>query len=235
MDIYEKIDNLIKILEKNRYKTISQKNILKLLEEVADLCMNLDCLKNTSKDIIKKLWERSQNDRQSKRETLRELRQLKKILSDYDIKKEIKKLEIKKGKVIIFKEKQNFTAYNKLKDFFYSAKVYIDIIDPYLYSDIFKILKNINSKVKIRLITRNFYKDSKFEFKKFRKEYLIDAKENQNIHDRFFIVDDSGFFSGSSLHDVGNKLSAIAILNKEDTKNLKEVFNEMWNKSKKIK
>ena len=76
--------------------------------------------------------------------------------------------------------------------------------------------------------------DAKTDFNKFKKEYSIEARDSQMIHDRFFIMGDNAYFSGSSLHGVGNKLSAIALMSENDTRILQKEFNKIWNQSKKI-
>jgi len=39
------------------------------------------------------------------------------------------------------------------------------------------------------------------------------------------VIDGNGYFSGSSLHSAGNKLSAIAYMDDDTTKILKKEFN----------
>lgn len=235
MDIYEKINNLIKKLERhNTPKTISKKLVLRELEFAAKLFLDLNCISVDDKKLGNKLFDISQKARQPKSGILRILRSIKKVLSNYDIKTKIEKSYFKSGKVIIFNAGSNYSAYDQLKNFFASTKKFVDIIDSYLYPETFQILKEVPKKLQIRLITNNFYKNSKTNFNNFKKEYKIEARNSEIIHDRFFIIDNNGYFSGSSLHNVGNKLSAIALMNENDTKILQKGFNKIWNQSKKI-
>lgn len=236
MDIYARVNNLIKKLERSKNKTISQKPILKELEEIAGLYLKLDCITEEDKIVGNEMWDSSQGYRQSKSEIKRELKIVKKVLGGYEIKMKLENQSLESGRVIIFKAGENYSAYDQLKSFFKLAKNNIDVIDPYLYPQTFKILQCVHKKLKIRLITNSngFYNESKTDFNNFKKEYNIEAKASQIIHDRFFIINSEGYFSGSSLHGVGNKLSAIALMNGEDTKLLQKEFNIIWNSSKKI-
>lgn len=237
MELLNKVNSIIKKLEKYRApKTISKQSILQELESVAKLFLDLDCISDDDKVAGNKLWDISQKNRQPKDGILKVLRSIKKVLSSYDIKIELENQRLEPGKVILFTAGQNYSAYDQLKSFFASAVNAVDIIDPYLNPDTFQILKNISKRLNIRLITSSsgFYNGSKTDFNKFKKEYSIETKDSKIIHDRFFIIDDNGYFSGSSLHGVGNKLSAIAFMNKGDTKILQKEFNKIWNQSKKI-
>ncbi|OGK52638.1 hypothetical protein A3D00_01480 [Candidatus Woesebacteria bacterium RIFCSPHIGHO2_02_FULL_38_9] len=236
MDIYARVNGLIIKLERNKNETISKKGILKELEEIAELYLNLDCIAEEDKLIGNEMWNTSQGYRQSKSEIKRKLKSMKKVLGSYEIKKKLENKNLKPGKVIIFKAGENYSAYDQLKRFFKLAKNNIDIIDPYLYPQTFKILQDVDKKLKIRLITnsKGFYKESKTDFNNFKKEYCIETRDSQIIHDRFFIIDRDSYFSGSSLHSVGNKLSAIALMNTEDAKILQKEFNIIWDSSKKI-
>lgn len=236
MDIYEKVNNLIRRLERSKSKTVSKQAILQEIEEVAKLYLDLICIPKESKKIGNKLWDISQGYRQSKKEILKTLKIIKCNLSQFEIKKELENFNLKAGRVVIFTDGQNYSACDQLKNFFASAKHVVDIIDPYLDSDTFQIFKKVPEKLKIRLITdlRNFHMPAKTDFNKFKKEYSIETRNSQLIHDRFFIIDNNGYFSGSSLHSAGNKLSAIALMSENDTKILQEEFNKIWNQSKKI-
>lgn len=236
MDIYKRVDVLIKKLERNRNKTISQSSTLKELEEIVKLYLNLDCITEEDAKVGKDLWKHSQEYRQSKSEIKKKLKLVKKILSDYGTRIKLESKSLKPGSVIIFKAGENYSAYDQLKNFLKLAKDNLDIIDPYLYPQTFKILQCVGKKLRIRLITNSngFYNGSKTDFNNFKKEYNIEARDSKTIHDRFFVVDKDGYFSGSSLHGVGNKLSAIALMQEGDAKLLQKEFDTIWNISKKI-
>lgn len=236
MDIYARVDDLIKKLERSTNKTISQKSILKEMEEIARLYLKLGFIIKEDKIVGKELWDFSQGCRQPKSGIKRALKLVRKVLGGYEIRTKLENQNLKSGGVIIFKAGENYSAYDQLKTFFKLVKNSVDIIDPYLYPQTFKILQCVGKKLKIRLLTNSngFYNESKTDFNNFKKEYNIEARDSQIIHDRFFIIDGGGYFSGSSLHGVGNKLSAIALMNEEDTELLQKEFNTIWNSSKKI-
>jgi hypothetical protein len=238
MDILEKLNSVIKNLERIRVKTVSREDIKKDIENLADVYLSLDCICADKKEVGKRLWDISQESKQQPRtKILNLLRIAKKNLSDYGVKQKLESLKFKKGKTIIFSEEQNYSAYDQLRIFFSSAKDKIYIIDPYLSPDTFKILQNVSKKVKISLLTnsKGFYNGSKVDFNRFKKEYAIEARHSDIIHDRFFVIDGDSYFSGSSLHGAGNKLSAITLMEKDDSIILIKKFEKIWVASKKIK
>lgn len=236
MDIYEKVNSLIRKLERSKSKTVSKHAILKEIEGVARLYLDLACISAENKEIGNKLWDISQKYRQYRKEILKILKNIKCNLSQYETRQKLENVNLKAGRVIIFTAKQNYSAYDQLKNFLSSSEYSVDIIDPYLYPETFTILKHVDAKLKIRLLTNlgGFYRESKIDFDNFKKEYNIEARNSDIIHDRFFIIDGKGYFSGSSLHSVGNKLSAIAIMDRNDAGILQKEFNKIWSQSKKI-
>ena len=207
-------------MERARVKTVSRKDIKKDIESLAEVYLGLDCICADEKEVGKKLWNVAQESQQQPRtKILSLLREAKKNLSGYGVKQKIESLKFKKGKTIIFSAGQNYSAYDQLRALFDLAKEQIYIIDPYLYPDTFKILQNIPKKVKISLLTnsKGFYNGSKVDFNRFKKEYAIEARHSDIIHDRFFVIDGDGYFSGSSLHGAGNKLSAITFMENDDS------------------
>ena len=236
MDIYTKIDEALKrFSRRNAPKTVSNRSDLKLLETVAESFLSLNCLTGKNK-LGNELWNISQKTKQEKAKILSLLRGIKNVISGYKIKSELVKDSLNSGKTIIFTAGQNYTAYSRLNNFFVGAKKFVNIIDPYLDPSTFQTLRHIPVKTKIRLLTNpnGFYNGSKTDYNKFKKEYTIEARSSEIIHDRFFIIDGAGYFSGSSLHGAGNKLSAITCLKDDEVGILQSEFNKIWNMSKKI-
>ena len=93
------------------------------------------------------------------------------------------------------------------------AKKKITIIDNYIDKNLLDILRNINKDI---LIITNKYNNQ--DYIKYQTQYNnITLKINNNIHDRFIIIDNKELYHvGASLKDLGKKCFAInKIENKE--------------------
>lgn len=91
MDIYTKIDKAIKRFSRNNApKTVSSQSDLKQIEMVSESFLRLDCI-NESNTLGNELWDISQKTKQSKTKILSLLRNMKKVISDYQIKSELTK------------------------------------------------------------------------------------------------------------------------------------------------
>ena len=93
------------------------------------------------------------------------------------------------------------------------AKKKITIIDNYIDKNLLDILREINKDI---LIITNKYNNQ--DYTKYQSQYNnITLKINNNIHDRFIILDNKELYHvGASLKDLGKKCFAInKIENKE--------------------
>ena len=100
MDIYEKTNNLIRKLERNKSKTLSQVGIREEISQVADFVLKTDCIQD--KKDAQLLWEASQKYRQPKILFLKRLRSVKKFLDSHDLRDELDNHQLKAGRVVIF-------------------------------------------------------------------------------------------------------------------------------------
>ena len=118
----------------------------------------------------------------------------------------------------IFFSGQIYDSYSLLLDIFNKANNNIIIIDNYIDKKLLDILRNINKNI---LIITNKYNNE--DFIKYKAQYNnIKLKINNNIHDRFIIIDNKELYHiGASLKDLGKKCFAInKIENKEWLNNI---------------
>ena len=122
----------------------------------------------------------------------------------------------------IFFKGQVYDSYSLLMKILNKAKKKITIIDNYIDKNLLDILREINKDI---LIITNKYNNQ--DYTKYQSQYNnITLKINNNIHDRFIIIDNKELYHvGASLKDLGKKCFAI---NKIDSdKWLKEIIKEV--------
>ena len=122
----------------------------------------------------------------------------------------------------IFFEGEIYDSYSLLIDILSKAKDQIIIIDNFASKELFDILKDIKTNIKI--VTKNI---DDILIKKYNKQYSnIEIIYNDNFHDRFIIIDNSILYhSGASFKDLGKKCFGI---NKIEDKNyLKQLLESV--------
>jgi len=153
------------------------------------------------------------------------------------VKKSLNSLKFIEGKqILIFDPNKPFTAYQILKDLFSKAKKEVFVFDGYVEEGTLEVLSDIPDKIKLKILTNNTYGKFLRELPKFKKEFSsCEVRKSNIVHDRFFIIDDKCFISGTSLHAVGSKKSSyIFETDKAVGEILKNHFHNIWNQSNKI-
>ena len=122
----------------------------------------------------------------------------------------------------IFFKNQIYDSYSLLIKILNKAKKQIIIVDNYIDKQILDVLREINKKV---LIITNKYNNQ--DYTKYQSQYNnITLKINNNIHDRFIILDNKELYHiGASLKDLGKKCFAINKI--ENNKWIKEILKEV--------
>ena len=118
----------------------------------------------------------------------------------------------------IFFKGEVYDSYSLMIKILNKAKKKITIIDNYIDKQLLDILRNINKDI---LIITNKYNNQ--DYTKYQSQYNnIILKINNNIHDRFIILDNKDLYHiWASLKDLGKKCFAInKIENKEWLNNL---------------
>ena len=113
-------------------------------------------------------------------------------------------------KELFFPKDTQHDAYIEIRKIFQEASTSIYVIDPYLDSSIFAILKTITSKpIKVKLLTSKIPSDFVHETRRFLSQYInftVEIRKTREFHDRFMVLDDSNCrHVGCSIHDAGNK------------------------------
>lgn len=126
-------------------------------------------------------------------------------------------------------------AYVKIRTILQSASESLIIIDPYLNSEIFTLLRTMGSHpLEVKLLGFNFPADFGREAALFQKEYrhiTILARKCMEFHDRFIIVEGTKCFHlGASIKDAGSKVCMInQIQDAENARLLIEQQQSSWN------
>ena len=113
----------------------------------------------------------------------------------------------------IFFKGQVYDSYSLLMKILNKAKKKITIIDNYIDKNLLDILREINKDI---LIITNKYNNQ--DYTKYQSQYNnITLKINNNIHDRFIIIDNKELYHvGASLKDLGKKCFAINKIENKD-------------------
>ena len=122
----------------------------------------------------------------------------------------------------IFFKGQVYDSYSLLMKILNKAKKKITIIDNYIDKNLLDLLREINKDI---LIITNKYNNQ--DYTKYQSQYNnITLKINNNIHDRFIILDNKELYHvGTSLKDLGKKCFAINKL--DNDKWVKELMKEV--------
>ncbi|MCH8814642.1 MAG: hypothetical protein IH957_06005 [Chloroflexi bacterium] len=107
------------------------------------------------------------------------------------------------------------SAYVKIRDIVEQASIRLTIVDPWVSSDLFPLLTNVDPKANVRILTKKDFmpKDFGTEAEKFARQHSMSLEVRTGLHDwhdRFIVVDDRVFHSGASFKDIGKKVSYVA-------------------------
>jgi hypothetical protein len=115
------------------------------------------------------------------------------------------------------------------------AKNNLTIIDQYLDENIFDYINSLNNLINIKLITANQKPIFKKLYTTLKIERTnIEAKESNDCHDRFLIIDDSEVWQlGASINGIGKKASMLSkVLDSNEKENFLINFNNWWSQGK---
>ena len=112
-------------------------------------------------------------------------------------------------KELFFPKGTQHDAYVEIRKLFQKAKRSITVIDPYIDSSVFMVLKTISSSLEVKLLTYKTPSDFTQEAHKFLAQYTnftFQARKSKEFHDRFVIIDDDECWHvGCSIKYAGNK------------------------------
>ena len=134
-----------------------------------------------------------------------------------------------KQKEIYFKKGNTFSSYSTFVDTIKLAKTELIIIDPYADITFLNLIKYATCNVII--ITKDSKRLDNFEIDKYNQEYHnLTVKRNNEIHDRFFILDRASVYHiGTSINYAGNSsFIFIKLINdkKEILDDIEKIIND---------
>jgi hypothetical protein len=121
----------------------------------------------------------------------------------------------------IFYNGELFEGYSFVKNLFNTAHNRIIIIDGYLDYSVLEMLNNINVDITIYIASHTPITNR--EISLFQTNHSLNVIRTNNYHDRFIIIDDELYSIGSSIKDIGKKISHISKL---EILNIEELLNK---------
>lgn len=139
---------------------------------------------------------------------------MQKHLSEHDRKIEevLTRLEDKEQEPIegFLFEGQIFDAYTLISDLVRKATTRIILIDNYVDDRVLKTLDKRNDGVSAVIYTNPRNSQINLDLNRHNAQYpAITLRHCSNVHDRFLIIDDTVYFIGGSIKDLGKKIVAI--------------------------
>ena len=140
---------------------------------------------------------------------------MQKHLSEHDrkITEVLNRLEEKESRPIegFFFDGQIFDAYTLISDLVRQAKERIILIDNFVDDRVLKTLDKRNEGVPALIYTNPKKSQIDLDIKKHNAQYHeIGLRHCSKIHDRFLIIDDTVYFIGGSIKDLGKKIVAFS-------------------------
>ena len=140
---------------------------------------------------------------------------MQKHISDTDCKIDeiLTRLENKDSSPIegFFFEGQIFDAYSLISDLIRKASTRIILIDNYVDERILKVLTKRKEGVTAIIYTDPRHSQITHDLRRHNAQYPpIELKQCTNVHDRFLIIDDTVYFIGGSIKDLGKKIVAFS-------------------------
>ena len=143
-------------------------------------------------------------------------------------------------KEIIILPGEPFSGSLRLKEMLRSVRGYAKIIDPYVDETTLEILFEIPEEASIRLLTEHIGGEGKEkQFRRACQKFITERPRCQArkcepglIHDRFILTKTRGWSVGSSLKDIGKKMSMIKEISIESKIEAERKFEELWRNAK---
>jgi len=135
----------------------------------------------------------------------------------------------------IFYQGQIFDAYIFAADLVKTAKHSIVLIDNYIDESVLLLLAKRSKGVKAEIFTGKIPRQLQLDVAKHNAQYdPVNIVQTNEFHDRFLIVDETVYFIGASIKDLGKKLFAFSKMETTPTellKNASGVINRKGSKS----
>lgn len=164
----------------------------------------------------------------------------KNLILNKDIPEFITKSKQKNAKKeIIIPPDKPFTGQRELTKIIEEAQGFLWVMDTYVDFKTLDLLHEAPKGISIRLLTCNTGgadKENRFlrackSLKAERLGFEIRKCDSKLVHDRFILTKNKGWLVGSSLKDIGKKLTMITEMSPEASKKMRTHFEEIWKKS----
>lgn len=146
--------------------------------------------------------------------------------TDRKIEEVLTRLDTKESEPIegFFYEGQIFDAYTLISDLVRQADSRIILIDNYVDDRVLKTLDKRKDGVSATVFTNPRNSQINLDIRKHNAQYPeISLKHCTNIHDRFLIIDDTVYFIGGSIKDLGKKIVAFSQMHQSPDNILSEI------------
>lgn len=165
------------------------------------------------------------------------------LIFNKDIPQFLEKVQFEKkkkaAKEIVLLPKRPFTGLRELKNILKNAEGYVKIIDPYVGEETLDLLIDIPEKLSIRFLTSHTGgKDKERRFRRLCQKFKIERPgfeirkcDPKLIHDRFILARRKGWSVGTSLKDIGKKLSMIKEMSSQVKAEMETIFEKIWSNS----
>ncbi|AUJ69728.1 MULTISPECIES: hypothetical protein [Pseudoalteromonas] len=125
-----------------------------------------------------------------------------------------------------------------LKDVVNSAESEVMIVDPYFNGEAFDAyLSSANPELGIKILADRYSKDISAYAEKHKAQYGtdIELRRSKELHDRIIFIDhDVAWIMGGSIKDAGKKATYLIPLQTPIALAKKEIYQEIWSKSKEV-
>lgn len=110
-----------------------------------------------------------------------------------------------------FYDGQIFDAYSLISDLIRKAKKRIILIDNYVDDRVLKVMTKREEGVSATIYTDPRHSQIINDLRHYNAQYpRIEVRNCTNVHDRFLIIDDTVYFIGGSIKDLGKKIVAFS-------------------------
>ena len=139
------------------------------------------------------------------------------------------------GRLIVVNRKLTHSFDKYLRKIFAAAKTEVLIADPYMDETIFDtVLDAIPQSVPIRILYTRALGTFPAKAIRFSKQWTqFSTKKYKHLHDRFMVIDQSGYVLGPSIKDAALNSPALVVeLDSAEKALLKNFYNELWQRAK---
>lgn len=149
---------------------------------------------------------------------------------------EINAGELERSGALIIVNKRGTHSFDKfLRQVFTGAKKQVLIADSYVDGTIFDtVLDTIPQATTVKLVYAHDSDNFASRAARFSREYQqFVTRKFKWLHDRFMLIDETGYVLGPSIKDAAFKYPAlVVILGQKESRSLQAFFNNLWTKAK---